>query len=311
MTKKIKNVGSSVKGRLSNIAEKENMSFDLLLMLYMQERLLYRLSVSEYAEKFILKGGLLLYSVTDFKGRPTKDIDFLARHISNDISIMKDCFEKICRIKCNDGVIFDAESIVIERITEGADYQGIRVKLNGYIVKSKKRLQLDIGFGDVVVPKPIMMEYPVLLSMDAPKIKVYSIESVIAEKFEAMISLSTLNSRMKDFYDIYLLSNMKSFDGRTLQEAISETFQKRGTVIERDNILFSGDFAEDKRMKMQWSGFLKKIGKEAIEFEEVMDRIKSFLLPIYECVMKEEEFLLKWDDCGKHWDKHNMEQQKT
>ena len=162
-------------------------------------------------------------------------------------------------------------------------------------------IQLDIGFGDIIVPNSIVLDYPVLLDFDVPKINVYSFESVIAEKFEAMLRISLTTSRMKDFYDIYLLSDIKSFNGKVLQKAILSTLQRRETPLEKKHVLFSEEFAEDDSRIRMWNGYIKKIGKELIDFDIVMGRIKTFLLPIYEKILKREEFFKKWDNNKGRW----------
>ena len=274
------------------------------MQLYIQERLLLRLSLSKYKNKFLLKGGLLLYSMTEFKGRPTKDIDFLAKNIPNDLDSIESAFKEICSMDIYDGVDFDLENINIQRIKEDADYEGVRIKTVAYIGRARVYLQIDIGFGDVIIPKPIKIQYPVLLNFESPKINAYSFDSVIAEKFEAMISLSVLNSRMKDFYDIYMLLNERKFDGRILQEAIFETFQKRATILEKDLIIFTDDFMKDDNSNKQWNLFLKRIGKNNLEFEEVMTELKTFIKPIYDAILKEEEFLQQWNCHKRCWEKY-------
>jgi predicted nucleotidyltransferase component of viral defense system len=253
----------------------------------MQERLLYRLSVSEYKDNFILKGGLLLFSMSGFTGRPTRDIDFLAYQISNDIENIKEIFKKICKIEYNDGIIFDPNSVFVEEIKREVENGGIRIKLTGYLGKAKEILWVDIGFYDIVVPEIITADYPVLLNMDYPKIKMYSFESVVAEKFEAIVSLGELNSRMKDFYDIFILLSEKKFDRNILQKAIIETFKRRGTDILKSDQVFKKEFIEDRSRVNQWKLFLKKIGQKDIEFEYVMNVIKKSLLPIYNNIEKE------------------------
>ena len=305
MSGDIKNMAASVRQRLYNIAKKEKINFDLILLLFMQERLLYRLSISQYNFKFILKGGLLILSKTDIKTRPTRDIDFLGQDVSNDIGEIKSIIKKISQINVNDGVVYDPESITVERITEGADYEGVRIKINSFLGNARKRLQLDIGFGDVIVPKMKEIIYPGLLDFDYPKLNSYTYESVIAEKFEIMLRLSLINSRMKDFYDIYLLSAVESFDGRILQEAIFSTFERRGTPLKKDQKLFNEAFSENKDKIKQWNGYLIKIGQESISFKEVMKRIKTFLLPIYECILYEKEFFGEWDSDNGKWVKYN------
>jgi predicted nucleotidyltransferase component of viral defense system len=304
MKPEIKNVVASIRARLSNIAKKEERSFDSLLLLYIQERLLYRLSLSQYSEKFVLKGGLLMFIITDFKGRPTKDMDFLAQQVSNDIDDIKEIFCNICVLDCvNDGLQFSKESISVSEIKKGADYHGVRVNITCYLGNAKKIMQLDIGFGDIVIPKPQFMECPTLLDMEAPSIRVYSLESVISEKFHAMITLSAANSRMKDFFDVHILLNSKSFDGRKLYEAIFETFQRRKTGFEKNPFIFDSEFLHDKNRNTMWKSFLNKINVEYIAFDKVMMDIIVFIKPIYYSILVEEEFFMKWNNIEKKWDK--------
>jgi len=305
MSKTIKDITASVRAKLAIIAKKEQRSFDSVLLLYMQERILYRLSISKYCERFILKGGLLIFMLTEYKGRPTKDIDFLAEQISNDIENIRKAFSEICNVQCeDDGLVFSGDEIEVEEIKKDVEYHGIRVKTNCFLGNARKVLQLDVGFGDVVVPRPQMMECPILLDMKAPVIKVYSLESIISEKFQAMISLSVINSRMKDFYDIFTLLNTNSFDGRKLQGAVDETLQTRHTVIERENIIFTEEFMKDVNRIKMWKAFLRKINSANIEFDEVMREIIIFLKPIYDVIVHEEEFLEFWDHDKKQWSKH-------
>ncbi|KFL15837.1 hypothetical protein GT94_13780 [Geobacillus stearothermophilus] len=300
----VKNIPASVGERLKNLAKQSGKTFDFILLLYFQERLLYRLSISHYRDKFVLKGGLFLFSLTQFQSRPTKDIDFLARQISNDIQYIKAAFESICALPVEeDGVEFDVKGITAERIKEGADYEGIRMKIPAALGKIKKQLQLDIGFGDVVIPKPQEMQYPTLLNMKPPEIRVYSTYSVIAEKFEAMISLSVVNSRMKDFYDVFTLLSTENFDGRVLWEAIFETFQRRRTNLEKEHPVFSPSFAEDESRNKQWKAFLQRTGiKEDLQFPFVMEKIRDFLFPVYDSILKENEYWKMWNSRTLKWE---------
>lgn len=302
MNKQIKDISASVRARLAIIGKRERRSFDSILLLYMQERILYRISISEYCDRFVLKGGLLMFMLTEYKGRPTRDIDFLAEQISNDINYIKNVFTKICKVKCeDDGVIFDAEGIEVEEIKKDAEYHGLRVKTICFLGNAKKTVQLDIGFGDVVIPKPKLMECPILLKMKPPIIKVYSIESIVSEKFQAMIALSVSNSRMKDFFDIYILLNTSNFDGRKLQEAVSETLQRRHTSIERENVIFTEEFSKEQNRTKMWNAFLRKINSPNIEFYDVMRNIVIFLKPIYDSIVQEEEFFKNWDYTNTRW----------
>lgn len=297
-----KDISASVKARLLNIAKSERRAFNTISLLYMQERLLYRLSISEYKERFILKGGLLLFSINEFKGRPTRDIDFLAEDISNDLKNIEDTFKTICSINCEDGITYDVDSITVERIKEDAEYEGVRVKINSLLGKAKELIQIDIGFGDIVVPDPKEMIYPTLLKLDSPKVMVYSKESIIAEKFEAMVSLTVFNSRMKDFYDIYTMAIKEDFDYETLKSAISETFNRRETNISNYSVIFTRDFITDQSRINQWKAFLKRINlTEQLEYSAVMNVLEKFLKPIVEGIIEEKNIPNKWDKDNLTW----------
>jgi len=289
MINEVRNIDASVKSRLKNIAKDHKKTFNLILQLFMQERLLYRLSISDYKNNFVLKGGLFLFSMTGFTGRPTRDIDFLAYQISNDMENAKEIFKNICKIEYYDSVVFDSNSVLVEEIRKETEYKGLRVKLVGYLGKAKEVIWVDTGFNDIVVPEVTIADYPVLLDMDSPKIKMYSFESVVAEKFEAIVSLGKLNSRMKDFYDIFILLSEKKFNRNILKNAIIETFKRRGTDILKFEQVFNKEFIEDSNRINQWKLFLNKIGHYNIEFEYVLDSIKKSLLPIYDNIKNEKE----------------------
>ena len=289
------NKAASVRAKLKNVANNENKQYDFILMLYFVERLLYRLSISKYSDLFVLKGGLLLYTILDEKARATKDIDLLAREIASNLDELKNVFTEIAVIPSDDAIAYDVDSITVERIKEDADYQGVRIKLTAYLDNIRKTLQLDIGFGDIVIPKPQVMEYPTLLDMDKPIIKVYSKESVIAEKFEAMLYLAEANSRMKDFYDIYNLCTNFDFDGRVLYEAISQTLIRRATPLSKSPAIFNTKFSENKDKNIQWNAFKRRANiSDDISFVELLCIIGKFLHPVFECVINEKEFFGNW-----------------
>lgn len=195
------------------------------MVTYGLERTIYRLSVSNYAERFTLKGGIFLYALFDGNfARATMDIDLLAQQISNDAEVIKKVFEDIFAIECDDALIFDLNSLTVNNITEFKEYHGVNVSIMGYLDRTKVPVSIDIGFGDVIYPERMQMDFPVLLDMEAPKIYAYSIYSVIAEKFEAFVSLGLANGRYKDFYDIYVLSASYELDGNELKNAVTETF---------------------------------------------------------------------------------------
>ena len=296
------NKAASIRARLKNIADKEHKQFDFILMLYFIERLLYRLSISRYSDMFILKGGLLLYTILDEKARPTKDIDMLARELASNLDALKEVFTEIASISIDDEVIYDTNSITTERIKEDADYEGVRIKLTAHMQNMRKVLQFDIGFGDVIVPKPQSMEYPTLLDMDRPVLKAYSKESIISEKFEAMLYLAEANSRMKNFYDIYNLCNNFEFDGRILYEAIVQTLHRRGTPLSKAPIIFTEEFAKDKNKQIQWKAFIHRIKvDDSIGFYEIIQIIRLFIQPIYECILDEREFFGQWKYDKQIW----------
>ena len=295
MRKEIKNRSASIKARLMNIARAEKIDFDSLLFRYFQERLLYRLSISDFSDRFVLKGGLLLICLKMPKYRPTKDIDFLAEQIKNDINEIENIFVSIAEMPCNDGVRFIPSSISSERITEDADYEGIRLKIDGTLGKARKRLQIDIGFGDIIIPEATSVEFPSLLE-DPPKVKAYSVESIISEKFEAMVKLAMANSRMKDFYDVYFLSISHDFKSDELKKAIETTFRKRQTPILEIPFVFRPEFYNDNERQKMWAAFLRKsrLKNEDLEFRGVMERITAFLEPIVRSINEKSETNISW-----------------
>lgn len=282
MKREVVNKAGSIKAKLLNLARAEKIDFDAILLRYFQERLLYRLSNSPFASHFILKGGLLLIYLNAPKSRATKDMDFLGVGVKNTPADMKRIFAEIADISGDDGVKFLPNSIGVEEVKPESEYAGIRLKINAYLGKARKRMQLDIGFGDVVWPKSILMKFPVIAGGEAPKIKVYSIESIVSEKFEAMVKLSMANSRMKDFYDVYLLSVNHNFDGNNLKKAIEKTFNQRKTPLSDDNLIFRSEFYNDQGRQQQWAAFLRKsrLDNAPKDFKAVMTEVTLFLKPV-------------------------------
>ncbi|MCP4756770.1 MAG: nucleotidyl transferase AbiEii/AbiGii toxin family protein [Proteobacteria bacterium] len=285
MKKKVSgNIPASVRQRLLNKARNDGRSFNELLQYFAMERFLYRLSKSRHVDGFVLKGALMLRAWRSPEFRPTMDIDMLGR-ISNDEAVILGLIEDILSTDVDpDGLDFDVASIRAERITEDADYEGIRIRFRGALGTARIAIQIDIGFGDVVFPKPESLELPTMLDYPPPRLWGYSRESTIAEKFEAMLKLRRLNSRMKDFYDIWLLSRRFDFSGETLTSAIKLTLEQRGTDIPDEIEAFSKDFIEAKQI--QWSAFRRRIQQEHVpdEFEEVVSTIGTLLTPIAEAI---------------------------
>lgn len=272
----MKNYAISVRNRLTALGLREKIWFNYLIVRFLHERLLYRLSISQYADKFCLKGGALLYALEGISARQTRDLDLLGRHLSNAPTYLKQCFIEILSIDYEqDGVVFDVTTIVASEIVKEGNYKGTRLEFIAKLGQIREKMQVDIGFGDTVIPAPIQMQFPVLLDFPSPEILAYSVETVIAEKFHAMISLGELNSRMKDFYDLYHLLRPGKFDSTVLFQAIEETFENRGTVLPQNTILFSTDFAiNEDRLKL-WMAFLKKSKLESLDFEVVVQHIEQ------------------------------------
>lgn len=285
-----KDISKSIKAKLLNIAKEQNIDYQQLVTRYLYERLLFRLSVSDYKDKFYLKGGALLYAIEKELPRPTKDIDFLGVKVKNDLANIKHVFMEICRIECaEDGVQFDAASIKTEEITEEKDYAGIRVSFVAGLDTIKQVMKMDIGFGDIVTPSAYPLVYPSFIdSLPQANIMAYSLESVIAEKFQAMIDLSEFNSRYKDFYDVYKILNSHSIDNTILAEAVKATFKNRETYYQPNHPLFTESFAKDVIRNEQWNSFLKRIKQNGFQtFETVMALITERLEPIYQTIEKE------------------------
>ena len=293
---------TSVKDRLKKQAIEDGKTVQDKLVTFGLERTIYRLSISEYAERFTLKGGIFLYAL--FEGeyaRATMDIDLLAQRIPNDADEMKKIFHDIFSIECDDALRFDLNTLKVINITEFKEYHGVNVSIMGYLDRTRIPVSIDIGFGDVVYPERMKMEFPVLLDMEVPEIYAYSIYSVIAEKFEVFVSLGFANGRYKDFYDIYVLADRYDLNGMELKKAIIETFTHRGTEFD-DIVAFEDGFTDDGIRQGRWRAFIKK--KKAmlnVEFEETMQLLKDLLLPIVKSIRNENSFEQTWNKETKSW----------
>ena len=291
----------SVKNRLSNISKATGKTMQKLLIMYCLERTLYQLSVSSYSSKFVLKGGVLLYAL--FNGnyaRTTADVDLLAEKISNDVEKMYRIFQDILSIKTNDPIIYDLKTLNVTTITEHKKYHGLNVSVLAFLDRTQINLSVDIGFGDVIYPNKVKMDYPVILDDDNPIIYAYSIYSCIAEKFEAIVSLGYDNSRLKDFYDIYVIVSSFDLNGNELFNAIKETFGHRNTKFD-EIVIFENDFLDDIMIK-RWNSFIKK--KKAmmeLSLKDTINLINKLLMPIVNALPNDEEFNKYWDSSTLTW----------
>ena len=294
-----KNISASVHSRLLNQARTSGRPLNDYLQYYAIERFLYRLSQSPYRDDFILKGALVFLVWGGPLHRSTRDIDLLGS-MSNKVDNLVNIIQEICSLTVeDDGMSFPPENVQGTLIKEDADYEGVRLQFFGYLGKARIKMQIDVGFSDQVFPKPGRTEYPTLLSFPAPELKNYPRESVIAEKFQAMIYLGEINSRMKDFYDIWFLASHFIFEGSILQEAIMQTFRHRKTEISSNPIhAFSEEFAEKKIL--QWIAFLERNGIENTPYElsVITQKINVFLSPIIEAIVHESPFTLQWKNQG-------------
>lgn len=274
-----KNIAASVRQKLKNKSQFDKRPFAELLQYYAMERFLYRLTQSDHSDKFILKGALMLSVWNASDTRPTMDIDMLGK-TDNEIDSICQQVAEIASIKMDDGLVFDLTTIKGERIKEDADYEGVRVRFIGTLDNARVVMQIDVGFGDIVHPKAIITKLPTILDSPAPKLLCYSRESAIAEKFEAMIKLGELNSRMKDFYDIWLLSRQSEFDDNDLSKAIKLTLENRGTVLPEVITAFTSEFTQSKQK--QWKAFCIRLRQDHIpeSFADIVKEISDFLMPI-------------------------------
>ncbi|MDG1808923.1 MAG: nucleotidyl transferase AbiEii/AbiGii toxin family protein [Pirellulaceae bacterium] len=298
--RKVTDVAASVRARLLTYSKDSGRPFQEVLQYFAMERFLFRLSRSKHADKFVLKGGLMLTAWNAPRSRPTKDIDFLAR-MSNEVDVVANVVREVCTVaELSDGLSFDPESIEAVVIKEDADYEGVRVTFLGHLQNARIHMQIDMGFGDVVVPDPIQISYPTILDHDAPQIRGYPRETTIAEKFEAMVKLGLLNSRIRDFFDVWMLSRQFDFDGPTLTSAITRTFANRETEIESMPVAFLPEFTTDNAKQAQWQGFCRKsrIDFAPDSLEEVGQSISGFLSPVAEAIVNGEQFDQYWQAPG-------------
>ena len=294
-------MGASVIAKLKNKAQSSGMSFQVHLRLFCQEEFLRRLSLSKYADNLVLKGGLFLFVLTGFESRATIDIDFLLRQIPSSVEDARRIVSEIINTPSgNDFITFDMNSF--EEITPQRKYKGVSFQLTGKIKNTKTPFNVDFGVGDVIVPKAEKRLIPTQLDMfTSPEVITYSLESTVAEKFDAMLQRMELTSRMKDYYDIYFIARTFDFDGRKLQEAITQTLQNRGTDYDRSSFNELISFSKNDAMLVKWRQFLRRTKLPDIEFHEVTGLLDIFLGGIWSAIVNEDEWHKTWHCRTTSW----------
>jgi predicted nucleotidyltransferase component of viral defense system len=296
----IKNMAASVLARLKKQAKEEKIPFQMILRLFAQEEFLRKLSASPYEDKLILKGGMFIYTLTEFASRPTKDMDFLIKNLRGDVESIERTMKEICNISTgNDFITMDV--LGTEIISVDKEYPGVKTFFMGYIGKVRIPFSIDVGIDDVIVPDPVKRTIVTRLpDFASPEVFTYSMESTIAEKFDAILQRMAGTSRMKDFYDIYFLSGTFDFDGKILIEAIRGTLTHRRRELPADVFEDIKDFKNNDALNTQW-----KVYDPAIEtgllFENAIDRMVVFLEPIYQKILEKEDYEKQWSSKNKVW----------
>lgn len=288
-------LGTSVLARLKNKAKETGRPFQLHLQLFCQEEFLRRVAVSKYAQNLVLKGGLFLYTLTNFESRATVDVDFLLRQLPGTVEDVKKIVDEIIAVDCgNDFITFTSRGF--EMISPQRKYKGVSFQLVGHIKNTRTPFDVDFGIGDVIVPTSQKRTIPVQLDgFDQPEVMTYSLESTVAEKFDALLQRMELTSRMKDIYDIYYLATMFDFDGRALQQAIFETLQNRGTDYDGNSFDRVIALAEDRNIQVRWRQYLRRMKMPELDLKEVMPVIDRFLRAVWEAITKEGELTAQWN----------------
>lgn len=294
-------MAASVLARLKNKAADGGRNYQLCLQLFCQEEFLRRLEKSKYAENLVLKGGLFIYSLTNFDSRVTVDVDFLLRKISNTPEQLKSILEEIIATPTgNDFITFDIKDI--SPIAVAKKYTGIGASMVARIKNTKTPFSIDFGVGDVIVPKQEKRKIPTQLSdFDAPMVNTYSVETTIAEKIDAILSLIEFSSRMKDYYDIYYLANKFNFSGKVLTQALTKTFANREHIFTVDQFKQVMAFDNDDTMQKKWKAFVRKIDTRTDDYSTVLKTIRAFLTKPFTATVENKEFTAEWSAANGRW----------
>lgn len=295
-----RNLAASVRARLNTLARGSHRPFQEVLQYYGLERFLYRFSKSRHRERFLLKGALMLRVWEAPESRPTRDIDFLG-FVENEITSLERIVREVCEVAVeDDGLVFDASTVAGERIAADAEYEGVRVRFNGFLENARIPMQVDVGFGDVVKPGADDGDYPTLLEFPAPHLRMYPRETLVAKKFQTMVRFGTVNSRMKDFFDVWLIARQFDFDGALLARAMSETFRNRGTEMESEPVALSSAFTTAESTQKQWAAFVdrSRLTSAPRTLDDIRDPLRAFLLPVAVALRDGREFAHLWQPPG-------------
>ena len=294
------NKAASVLSRLKNQAKSEKIPFQMVLQLFAQEEFLRKLSASKYADNLVLKGGMFIYTLTEFDSRPTRDIDFLLRNLNASLENTESTMKEICSVDTGNDYI-TLEVIGIEHISVEKKYPGIKTRFIGHISNVRIPFSIDVGVGDIIVPIPVKRTILTRLpDFKSPEVYTYSLESTIAEKFDAILDRMTGTSRMKDFYDIYYISGIFDFDGSVLTEAISKTLKHRGRTLNPNAFDEIRGFSKNTFLNTQWKAF-EPAKDTGLEFNTTLSRLETFLKPVYESVLESKELNAKWSCTSEKW----------
>lgn len=296
----VKNMAASVLARLKSQAKAEKISFQMVLQLFAQEEFLRKLSASDCSDNLILKGGMFIYTLTEFDSRPTRDIDFLLRNLHGSLENTENTMKKICAVDTGNDFI-TIEVVNTEQISEEKKYPGIKTHFIGRINNVRIPFSIDVGIDDIIVPNPVKREILTRLpDFQAPKVYTYSLESTIAEKFDAILQRMSGTSRMKDFYDIYYLSGIFNFNGAVLMEAVDKTLKHRGREQNPDAFEEIRNFENNAFLNTQWKAF-EPAQAVGLEFSEAVVRLETFLKPVYESILENREWDAAWICADKTW----------
>lgn len=294
-------IAASVLARLKNKAAESGRSYQLCLQLFCQEEFLRRLEKSKYAENLVLKGGLFLYSLTDFDSRVTVDVDFLLRQVPNTPEQLKSLLEEIITVPTgNDFVTFEIKDVAPIAIAK--KYAGIGASIVARIKNTRTPFSIDFGVGDVIVPKQEKRQIPTQLpDFESPTVNTYSVETTVAEKLDAILSLMEFSSRMKDYYDIYYIANKFDFDGGVLTEALKKTFSNREHSFSPEQFKQVMSFADDAAMQKKWKAFVRKINTKTDDYSTVLKTIQNFLEQPFIAAAENKTFTECWSAANSKW----------